>query len=419
MFDVFFIYNSDDNRTCKAILISNDSIYASSSQINLNGGKNQSKAITLTNTNTTPVGTDYILLIQFFDINNNSSAYNFSQNVQVKQGKQGFYSSNGKIYDGNKNEFIMRGINNGHIWADGWNKWWSYNSLPQIKQTGANSVRIAWASNSSRYALKTPSDLDKILNSTIANKMVPIFTVGWSNCGVSFACLLSEVDWIITQMSLLIKYRQYILVNFANEWQGDPPSNYSLWRYNIREVISRFRNAGFSGELVVDSSNNQDPTSVLLYGAELVAFDPAHNLIMSIHMYSKWANDFKNNFDIAVVLQNISRQGIPFIVGEFGKDQFWVWNSKCLHFHLDTLKIMSQCQILGFGYLAWEWGYSGALKPITTEPACALFSNLTLSMASSLTNDPRLVQLSYWGDLVVNSPDGIKVTSKEATIFKA
>jgi hypothetical protein len=33
---------------------------------------------------------------------------------------------------------------------------------------------------------------------------------------------------------------------------------------------------------------------------------------------------------------------------------------------------------LGFGYLAWEWGYSGALKPITTEPACALFSNLTL-----------------------------------------
>jgi len=178
MFDIFIQYNADENRTCQASLISNDLIYAfSKSQILLNAGKNQSKAITLTNANTTPVGSGYTLLIQFFDTKtpNNSLTYTFSKSVQVSQGKQGFYSSNGKIYDGNKNEFLMRGINNGHIWADGWNRWWSYNSLPQIKQLGAaNTVRICWASNSARYSLNTPNDLDKILNSTIANRMVRI-----------------------------------------------------------------------------------------------------------------------------------------------------------------------------------------------------------------------------------------------------
>jgi len=219
-------------------------------------------------------------------------------------------------------------------------------------------------------------------------------------------------------MPLLIKYRQYILVNFQNEWKGDPPTNFAQWRDHMKQVISRFRNAGFSGELVVDSSNNQDPTGVLLYGAELVAFDPAHNLIMSIHMYSKWADDYTGHFDIATVLQNISIQAIPFIVGEFGKDLFWVWKSRCLHFNVDSLKIMNLCRRLGFGYLAWEWGYSGTtLKPIFTDKACAAFSNLTFSMAFSKVNDPRVVQLSYWGDLVVNSPDGIRATSKEATIF--
>ena len=92
MFDIFIQYNADENRTCQASLISNDLIYAfSKSQILLNAGKNQSKAITLTNTNTTPVGSGYTLLIQFFDTKtpNNSLTYTFSKSVQVSQGKQG------------------------------------------------------------------------------------------------------------------------------------------------------------------------------------------------------------------------------------------------------------------------------------------------------------------------------------------
>lgn len=82
-------------------------------------------------------------------------------------------------------------------------------------------------------------------------------------------------------MPVLIKYRQYVIVNIANEWRED---------YKV--IISMFRNAGYSGELIIDSSNNQDPTSVVLYGNDLVSYDPFHNIILSIHRYARWY--FKN-----------------------------------------------------------------------------------------------------------------------------
>ena len=68
----------------------------------------------------------------------------------------------------------MRGVNNGHIWIDGYGKWTAYNALPSIAMAGANLVRIPWRSNSSAFGLKTPNDLETINAGAIANKLVPI-----------------------------------------------------------------------------------------------------------------------------------------------------------------------------------------------------------------------------------------------------
>jgi hypothetical protein len=86
-------------------------------------------------------------------------------------------------------------------------------------------------------------------------------------------------------MPLLIKYRKYIIVNIANEWAG---TSAEMWRDSYKPVITTIRNAGFSGLLMIDSSTNQDPKGPILYGNDLIAFDPANNLVFSVHTYGRW-----------------------------------------------------------------------------------------------------------------------------------
>ena len=71
----------------------------------------------------------------------------------------------------------MRGINNGHMWFDGWNTWRSFKALDNIAMTGSNSVRIVWNKNLTKSGGLVHSDLDKIVASSISNKLVPILTV--------------------------------------------------------------------------------------------------------------------------------------------------------------------------------------------------------------------------------------------------
>ncbi len=75
----------------------------------------------------------------------------------------------------------MRGINNGHLWFDGWNKWRSYKALDNIAITGSNVVRIAWNMNLTEYGGLVQNDLNKIVSSAISNKLVPIVTVMGTN----------------------------------------------------------------------------------------------------------------------------------------------------------------------------------------------------------------------------------------------
>ena len=79
------------------------------------------------------------------------------------------------------NEFIMRGINNGHLWFDGWKLWRSYKALDNIAITGSNVVRIAWNMNLTKYGGLVQDDLNKIVSSAISNKLVPIVTVMGTN----------------------------------------------------------------------------------------------------------------------------------------------------------------------------------------------------------------------------------------------
>ena len=51
------------------------------------------------------------------------------------------YVKNGKLYDGNGNEFIMRGVNVAHAWYTGKTE----TSINAIASLGANTVRVVLA----------------------------------------------------------------------------------------------------------------------------------------------------------------------------------------------------------------------------------------------------------------------------------
>jgi hypothetical protein len=85
-------------------------VYAAGN-VSISAGTGQNVAVTLNRQLITPVGAGYILTIQFVNTNNAQTTI-YSTNVNVTAGVQGFYATNGKVYDANQNEFIMRGMSN-------------------------------------------------------------------------------------------------------------------------------------------------------------------------------------------------------------------------------------------------------------------------------------------------------------------
>ena len=75
------------------------------------------------------------------------------------------------------------------------------------------------------------------------------------------------------------------------------------------------------------------------------------------------------------------------------------WNGKTKNLTVDVDTLMSECQTLGIGYLAWQW------------------ANDHFSIALN-GNFEAVNSYSPWGETLINSPVyGIKASSKLATIF--
>jgi len=70
----------------------------------------------------------------------------------------GFLVSGGKIYEGNGNEFVMRGINHAHTWfPDKLDQ-----SLNGIANTGTNTVRVVLSSGD-RWTKNSANDVATLL----------------------------------------------------------------------------------------------------------------------------------------------------------------------------------------------------------------------------------------------------------------
>ncbi|AQS65900.1 cellulase family glycosylhydrolase [Streptomyces pactum] len=296
----------------------------------------------------------------------------------------GLHISDGRLLEGNGNDFVMRGVNHAHTWYPG-----ETQSLADVKALGANTVRVV-LSDGHRWSENSPEDVAAVVGQCKANRLICVLevhdTTGYGEEAAA-GTLDHAADYWIGLKEVLAGEEDYVIVNIGNEpWGNTDPAG---WTEPTIAAVEKLRAAGFQHTIMVDAPNwGQDWQGVMRANARSVYdADPTGNLIFSIHMYSV----YDTAQEITDYLNAFVDAGLPLLIGEFGgpADQ---WGDP------DEDTMMATAEQLGLGYLAWSW--SGNTDPV-------------LDLA--LDFDPS--RLSSWGERIFHGADGIAGTSKEATVF--
>lgn len=305
--------------------------------------------------------------------------------VAAVNSSAGIYVSGSTVYE-NSSPFVMRGVNVAHAWyADR-----TSSSFADIAKTGSNTVRVVLATG--KLWTRTPeSQVASIISQAKANKLIAVLEVhDTTGYGEQTAATLNEaVDYWISIKNSLIGQEDYVVINIANEPFGNGQSA-SAWTEGHKNAISRLRAAGFKHALMVDAANwGQDWQNIMRdNAASVLASDPQKNVIFSVHMYEVYNNASTiNNY-----MSSFKSNGLALVVGEFSADHFGK--------DVDEASIMRFAQQHNYGYLGWSWAGNGS--GLTSLDIAQNFNPSTLSS---------------WGNTLINGSNGIKATSKIATIF--
>jgi mannan endo-1,4-beta-mannosidase len=296
---------------------------------------------------------------------------------------QGFTVSGTKLLDANGNEFIIRGINNPHVWY--LEK--SMKALTTLAGLKVNCVRIVWQTHGSS------AELEKVIKQCIRLEIIPMVELHDFTGNQTTEKLLEAVAYYSRPevKEILLRYEKYILINIANEW-GDYFTAHDYWQAGYSKAIELLRSAGIQTTLVIDAPNwGQGIPAILKYGKAMLNNDPKKNLLFSVHAYYFW-ND---PVTVDTFLQKANDASIPLIIGEFGYNYNNGNNNlKCT---VDHKAVLRKCQELGYGYLAWSWAGNDSTNKW-----------LDLSDWKNLT---------WWGKEIFEGENGIIATAKKASVF--
>jgi mannan endo-1,4-beta-mannosidase len=292
-----------------------------------------------------------------------------------------------RLIDANGKEFVIKGINNPHIWFLGK----AFNSLETISELNTNCIRIVWMTHGK------PGKLDKVIKKCIELEMIPMVELHDVTGKTTNEALMKMVEYFTScdVKEVLIRYEKYLLLNIANEW-GDHTTSSEYWRDTYMQAVDSLRKAGYKATIVIDASGwGQNLQPILDCGKGLLEYDPLHNILFSVHMYGSW----NNPETIKSGLQKAYDAELPLIVGEFGYNYNNGENNlKCT---VDQQIILETCNRLQYGYMPWSWSGNNE-------------ENAWLDLAES----KNWKQLTVWGKSVFEGEHGITSTGKKASVFK-
>lgn len=308
-------------------------------------------------------------------------------------------------------------------------------AFPEIAKTNANCIRIVWGMGrivgQNQVVATTAEELDKVINTAKANKMIPMIGL-WDftdEVDGGFSKLSQYVDYWIRPdiLAVIKKHQDNLIIGICNECgesinneNDSAEMNIKLEKYvtEYKKAIIAMRNAGIEAPLIIngiDRGKGMKAFSFIRNGQtemvanELQKADFRSNTIFSPHLY--WpllggADDafIQTKFDEAI------RNKIPFIIGEFSSGGAFIngTTDPCgPEGRVNFEKIATLCQQNNIGYCAWEWG-PGNLRP-DGSPCTEL----------DMTTNGNATNLTSWGTDIVNNPlYGIKATSKKTSFFE-
>lgn len=286
-----------------------------------------------------------------------------------------------KLWDANANEVLFHGVNHNH--------WDAYGAAAGIPLSGANAVRIFLRLTdppATTYAFVKPiSDAG----------LVPIPTNWTTTCKSDPLSLQTAIDTWVAQAPTWTRLNTYGLINIANEW-GPPVSSVDKglgWLINNTTAVVRMRNAGYTMPLVVDAGGcGQDAGTIAKYGQMLLAADPQHNILFSVHVYGSWHYPATASWmqDYATAMAQLKASKLPIIVGEFGPLNGGNSSSKTL---VPTEKLVSDIETNGWGWFAWSWTDNNLPGCMSDDRGFGM----TLKCGVYKTDD----DLTQWGRTVV------------------
>jgi len=163
---------------------------------------------------------------------------------------QGFSIDNGRLFDANGKEFIIRGIAHPHTWYLK-----NVGSLADIAAAGENAVRVV-CSSGDRWAETTDSELTEIIDVCKGHRILPVLevhdTTGYGEESAA-ATLAQAVAYWKRHQNILTGEESYVIINIGNEPYGN--NNTANWVNDTINAIQSMRSAGFRHTLVVDAPN--------------------------------------------------------------------------------------------------------------------------------------------------------------------
>ena len=309
------------------------------------------------------------------------------------------------LYDSLGNKVILRGVNKMSVFDN--DDPFGMISFPEIKQTGANTVRIVWAITGDLQpggAATATATLDALITNAKGNHLIPMIelhdaTGDWSRLTDLVAYWTHPAVVAVIQ-----KHQAYLLVNIGNE-VGDETVSQADFVAGYSDAILTMRAAGIHAPLVIDAPDWGKNLRMLNNSAAiLLDADPDFNLIFSVHLYWSMSCGAGAAF-IQANLQQAVQLGYPLIVGEFSRFGGFPCDNPAASIcsaggEIDYLTILASCDTLELGWFAWEWGPGNDFF----DPLCA---------AMDMTPDRMFANLKrgWASEVALTSPYGIQQTA--------
>jgi mannan endo-1,4-beta-mannosidase len=292
-----------------------------------------------------------------------------------------------RIVEANGSTLVMRGVNHPYAWYQSQTSSWA-----NIKSFGANTIRVVLGSGQ-RWSATPASEVSRIIELCKQNRLICVLevhdTTGYGDQSGA-ATLDQAANYWVGIANVLKGQEDYVVINLGNEPFGINPFVSPWWASATSGAISKLRGAGLQHLLMADAPMwGQDWLNIMRNNAGgVLNSDPQRNTVFSVHMYGVYNTAAKVN----AYFDAFRSAGLPLVVGEFG--------DRHSDGDPDENTIMAQAQSRGVGYLGWSWsGNSGDVA--------------YLDMASSF--DPA--RLTSWGERFLNGANGVRQTSKQATIY--